>query len=505
MTSSSPPEMFYQQRTSCLLLLVILLTITHANSERPTIDDNEAYVSLLYGDSYALAVRVMMHSLLKNSPDVSAGHRKRVVIITGETSPEVEEQIRGDGIVVNRIPEILSPYTHDSKYQSRFNLIMTKLYIFNMTEYTRLAFLDGDSLVVGDMSPLFTCGQFCATFINPSYFNAGSMLVTPNQSLFSDMLHKFPTTPSYDGGDQGFLNAYFPDMIDAPLFDADDATRLDRPLPRYARLPFSWHVDHSSYFPTFSFAFSRSDRCGTPRNIEWLGPPVAKPWLWWTYAVLDLSWKWNSYRGQLSQQYPPKLHTRRNGVLLILSSYLLVFILACFLTSKLPIMTVLTWRTRSVYEFDDALIVYFGVIGGILLWAVGVFVSILVVPQMLTPFFATVVFVHVRVALSLLSMVMIGCLVCVGHARERRSKEKGIATVIGRMQEKQLFAQMLACAIFDACYLVLWTGVVWKFSFTTMWSKAIVICAVLASQLVLTVGFISMTCLAWLDISDTLQ
>lgn len=76
--------------------------------------------------------------------------------------------------------------------------------------------------------------------------------------------------------------------------------------------------------------------------------------------------------------------------------------MALFHTSKLSIMTVLTWCVRSIHSFDDALIVYFGVIGGIVLWALGFFVSILVVPQMLTPFFATIVFVHVRVALSLL-------------------------------------------------------------------------------------------------------
>lgn len=491
-----------------LVLLVLISTAALTVGKTEKIRKKEAYVSLIYGDSYALAIRVMMLSLRMNSPDVAAGIRDRVVLITGHTSTTVEHQMRHDGIIVRRIDEMKSPYTQNSKFHTRFNLVMTKLKIFNMTEYTRVVFLDADSLVLNDMSSLFACGNFCAAFINPCYFNSGLMLLTPNETLFKDMTEKLPTTPSYDGGDQGFLNAYFPNLLDAPLFDSDKAVKAETTPPAMARLPFSWHVDHSAYYPTFSFAFSGSDRCGKPRDIEWLGPPIAKPWLWWTYAVFDLSWQWYAYRVQLFQQYPPELHARRNAFLLMVASYTFVFAMARFFQhNKAALLSVLFCPVRLLAHCDDTLICFYGVIFGTVLWAGGFFASMIVVPGILTPWLATVVFSHVRVAFSLGAMSLLGFALCAGRGRRQgRVRDKRIDTdMLAGVNTLQVFAQLMMWAIADACYLVVWVGVLWRIPFATMWAKLAAMLGVFASQLFLAGSMMSSTCLIWLSVADSVE
>lgn len=48
---------------------------------------------------------------------------------------------------------------------------------------------------------------------------AGVMVLTPSAALFRAMMAAVPSTPSYTGGDQGFLNSFLPDFPEAPLFD----------------------------------------------------------------------------------------------------------------------------------------------------------------------------------------------------------------------------------------------------------------------------------------------
>lgn len=40
-------------------------------------------------------------------------------------------------------------------------------------------------------------------------FNAGFLVLTPSKSKFQDMMSKVNVLPSYEGGDQGFLNLYY--------------------------------------------------------------------------------------------------------------------------------------------------------------------------------------------------------------------------------------------------------------------------------------------------------
>ena len=80
------------------------------------------------------------------------------------------------------------------------------------------------------MSELFGRGvDFAAapdTF-PPDRFNAGVMVVRPSASLLAQMKAQAGSLASYDGGDTGFLNAFFPGWFE---------------LPAASRLPFRFNA-----------------------------------------------------------------------------------------------------------------------------------------------------------------------------------------------------------------------------------------------------------------------
>ena len=100
---SRSPRIMHFLSINALLLLPILVHPSKASA--PPV--REAYVTLLYGNFYVLPVRVMMQSLLKNSPDVASGHRERIVIVTGSTSSESIDQMRRENRILNGTTSML--------------------------------------------------------------------------------------------------------------------------------------------------------------------------------------------------------------------------------------------------------------------------------------------------------------------------------------------------------------------------------------------------------------
>lgn len=67
------------------------------------------------------------------------------------------------------------------------------------------------AVLSADDSPAPWPGGFAAApdVAPPIFFNSGMMLITPSEERHADLLAKTRTLPSYDDGDQGYLNAYF--------------------------------------------------------------------------------------------------------------------------------------------------------------------------------------------------------------------------------------------------------------------------------------------------------
>lgn len=144
--------------------------------------------------------------------------------------------------------------------------VYTKLYVFGLEAYSRLIYLDADTVVKKNIDHLFRCGAFCAVLRHSERFNSGVMVLTPSTALLKDMLGRTGRTPSYTGrvgvadllscpacassavrlideadrrfmvagprsctstddtplrrrGDQGFLNEYIAGLANSSIFD----------------------------------------------------------------------------------------------------------------------------------------------------------------------------------------------------------------------------------------------------------------------------------------------
>ena len=149
----------------------------------------------------------------------------------------------------------------------------TKLRLFELDSYDTILYIDADCLVVKDVSHLLqvdkaTNSESCSDgqiqkqlrtgllaaapdIFPPDKFNAGVMVLRPSKSLFQDMMSCLPLTNStngeksgqsttcnsYDGGDTGFLNSYFPHWY--------------RDMPSYSRLPFGYNAQRFMHHCTY--------------------------------------------------------------------------------------------------------------------------------------------------------------------------------------------------------------------------------------------------------------
>lgn len=77
--------------------------------------------------------------------------------------------------------------------------VYTKLFLFGLGAFSRLVYLDADTVVVRGIDGLFACGGFCAALRHSERFNSGVMVVEPSPALLRSMLARVHRTSSYTG------------------------------------------------------------------------------------------------------------------------------------------------------------------------------------------------------------------------------------------------------------------------------------------------------------------
>jgi len=259
-----------------------------------------AYVTLLYGEDFLLGVRVLGQSIRETKTTYDL-----VVIVTGALSKQSQKTLRRDGWIVRNVDTIANPGKGPQSgkgYPARFSAVYTKLTIFNLTQYKKVVYLDADTIMLRNSDELFECPGFCAALRHSERLNSGVMTVTPSEDMYNDMISKIATYPSYTGGDQGFLNAYFEDFINAPLFDSEE-------IPTDAnmmRLPTGYNADIGLYLLNSNRWMISQDDIKIVHYT--LGP--FKPWNWWTsWVITDLD-AWQKFRYDL----PEDSFGNRHGV-----------------------------------------------------------------------------------------------------------------------------------------------------------------------------------------------
>lgn len=174
-----------------------------------------AYVTLLCnGDAYLPGVEALGKSL-----DASGAREPKVVMATPDVGDRTRDRLASLGWRIRDVEPISNPSATKQQLFPRFSAVFTKLHAWELTEFDRIVVLDADTLVLQNVDDLFQRRTFAAApdFFLPDHFNSGVMVLDPAAETFARMVEALSAAGSYDGGDQGFLNTFFPDWYGMPI------------------------------------------------------------------------------------------------------------------------------------------------------------------------------------------------------------------------------------------------------------------------------------------------
>jgi glycogenin len=199
-----------------------------------------SYITVLSTDHYVEGVVVLARSLQR-----SGCRYPFWVLTTPNLQPETLAQLDQAGILRTEVPPIVLE-TAVPEHQLRWQWTYVKLHIFNQTQFDKLVYLDADMLVYQNLDELFAqphmaavnAGGMLAEYQHWQEFNSGLMVVEPSAELYTDMLAQLPQLYKPNGGDQDFLNAYYPDWPQQPEKHLDHRynifhTHIDRYQQRH--------------------------------------------------------------------------------------------------------------------------------------------------------------------------------------------------------------------------------------------------------------------------------
>lgn len=218
-----------------------------------------AYVSTLCnGDGYVPGVEALGKSLQAHGAQAA-----RVVLVTPDVSDEARSRLVSADWQIRDIEPLENPNPKTAQLFERFQGVYTKLRAWELTEFDKIVLMDADTITLQNIDDLFGRPGLAAgpDFFLPDRFNSGLMVIEPSIETFERIVEALWDTPSYDGGDQGFLNIFFSDWYAMPV--------------EY-RLPAGYNLPH------FIFQFLRGHphlKEELEQEAKVLHYTVQKPWL----------------------------------------------------------------------------------------------------------------------------------------------------------------------------------------------------------------------------------
>ncbi|KAF9904224.1 hypothetical protein EC991_002927 [Linnemannia zychae] len=235
----------------------------------------EAYITLLTNNNYASGALVLAHSLR-----AAQTTKQLAVLITASVSRPIREKL---ALVFDSLIEIGEIDSHSTSNlallgRPELGITLTKIHVFNQTQYSKVVFLDADTLVLRNIDDLFDTAangslededrnkRFAASPDAgwPDCFNSGVFVCKPSYKDYTGLIQMASQEGTFDGGDQGLLNSYFSG------WSRGEASN---------RLPFTYNTT-----PTASYSYAPAyqqyrDRLAV---VHFIGN--FKPWQWLRFA-----------------------------------------------------------------------------------------------------------------------------------------------------------------------------------------------------------------------------
>jgi glycogenin len=166
------------------------------------------------GAKYVTAALVLAQSLRNTGTKI----RLHALVIPDEVSDESRKRLATLYDEVTEVPAIKGLSSKNLKIIGRPDLhaTLTKIQFWSLEQYERVLYMDADTLVLQNLDHLFSLPKSirlaCAPEIGYSdCFNAGVMLLMPDEQTYNDLKKAAAEIESFDGGDQGLLNVFFGD------------------------------------------------------------------------------------------------------------------------------------------------------------------------------------------------------------------------------------------------------------------------------------------------------
>lgn len=238
----------------------------------------EAYATILHSEQlYACGALVAAQSIRMAGSD-----RDMVALVDETISERHRSALEAAGWKVRTIRRIRNPRASPDAY-NEWNY--SKFWLWTLTEYDRVVFVDADLLVQRPLEPLFGMPEVSATGNHGTVFNSGVMVVEPCNCTFRLLMDHISDIQSYNGGDQGYLNEVF---------------------SWWHRLP-----SHANYMKHF-WEGNTAERSAAKRRVLAADPPVVlavhfvgmKPW----FCFRDYDCNWNA--PELRQFASDEAHAR---------------------------------------------------------------------------------------------------------------------------------------------------------------------------------------------------
>ncbi|GAA6029786.1 hypothetical protein JCM8097_001049 [Rhodosporidiobolus ruineniae] len=249
----------------------------------PTPPPPFAVVALLTSDSYLPGVLTTLHSLLDLEPPSQRARFDTVCLVTPATvGHQAQKALDKAFDHVVGVEPIASKSLDELKLLGRRDLALTltKLHLFRLTKYQKILFLDADTLVLRPLSHLFDLPVPFAAAPDqgwPDSFNSGVFVAEPSKDTFEALVRMMRERGTWDGGDQGLLNDFF---------------------PNWHRLSFTYNVTPSAYY-TYAPAYKRHGQ--DISVLHFIG--TDKPWKRSTRSTYDPEAASKDYYGLVGQWF----------------------------------------------------------------------------------------------------------------------------------------------------------------------------------------------------------
>jgi hypothetical protein len=251
----------------------------------------KCYVTTLtHGDAYAPGVEALGRSL-----KATGTQEPMLLMVTPDVPAPARRRLADQGWLLRDIEPVKNPTPAHQQLFPRFDKVFTKLRAWELTDFDKVVLLDADMVVRRNIDELFERPELAAApdFLLPHRFNSGLLVLDPSSEKLGRMLTELAASPTYDGGDQGFLNSFFGDWYSGVS---------ERRLPTWYNLPnfiFQFMHGHDSL---------RAEAEREARVIHYL---VQKPWQSASTVTGGSEMWWDAYLGvhpELDQQWKRRLH-----------------------------------------------------------------------------------------------------------------------------------------------------------------------------------------------------